>query len=284
MERESFFSDRRWVREDMIAEAKRIIESAREKGVVLRLIGGLAARNHCNIINFCERDYSDIDLVGLGKQAKKISEVFQELGYKENFNVTLATAGRQMQFYKECNHADVHAHFFIHPEDHVDVFLDTFKMDHDIDLKHRLTIEDYTISVSDILLTKLQIYKINEKDVRDILTIVKDLPPGEEDKPGVINVKYIAELCSKDWGLYQDVMTNIDKCLNLMHYYNLTPEEVERIKSGLIKIKEAMENAPKIFKWKLRARIGEKKAWRRIVEDQRITTLDIKKELEKRKT
>lgn len=30
-----------------------------------------------------------------------------------------------------------------------------FKMDHDIDLRNRLTIEDYTLSVSDILITKL---------------------------------------------------------------------------------------------------------------------------------
>ncbi|MFX1362708.1 MAG: hypothetical protein ACFE7A_04590, partial [Promethearchaeota archaeon] len=70
------------VRESKITEAIHLIDAAREKGVVLRLIGGLAARNHCKIINFCERDYSDIDMVGLGKQAKKIVKLFKENGYE----------------------------------------------------------------------------------------------------------------------------------------------------------------------------------------------------------
>jgi len=127
VESQNSFSDRKWIREDMIAEAKRIIDTARNKGVILRLIGGLAVRKHCEVINFCERDYSDIDLVGLRSQVEKFSEVFRELGYKENVSVSLVTGHRQMQFYKECSHTDANAHYFIHPEDHVDVFLDTFK-------------------------------------------------------------------------------------------------------------------------------------------------------------
>jgi len=56
-------------------------------------------------------------------------------------------------------------------------------------------------------------------------------------------VKYIAELCSKDWGLYKDVMINIDKCLNLISHYNLTPEEAERIRDGLNHIKQAIKKS-----------------------------------------
>lgn len=253
IERVSHISD---YEETKMAEAKRIIDVAREKGVILKLIGGLAVRNHCVITYFCEREYLDIDFVGLANQSNKITYLFEELGYMENKNVWLATAGNQKQFHKE------------NPEDHVDVFLDVLKMDHVIDFKGRLNIEDYTISVSDLLLSKLQIFQINEKDVRDILTIVKDLPLGKEDKKGVINVKYVAEVCSKDWGLYHDVVMNINKCIKLIHYYNLTPEEVEKIKSKISEIKEAIEKAPKTLRWKLRAKIGERKAWRRTVEGQ----------------
>ncbi|MHA1836217.1 MAG: hypothetical protein ACTSYQ_04760 [Candidatus Odinarchaeia archaeon] len=114
------------------------------------------------------------------------------------------------------------------PKDYIDIFLDTFEMDHNIDLKKRLNIDRYTISLSDILLTKIQIHKINEKDVRDILTLLKDKPLGYEDKPGIINIKYIAKLCAKDWGLYKDVTTNIEKCLKLMNRFTITKEEGER--------------------------------------------------------
>ncbi|MFX1362707.1 MAG: hypothetical protein ACFE7A_04585, partial [Promethearchaeota archaeon] len=192
--------------------------------------------------------------------------------------VMIATAGRRMQFYKGS------------PENHVDIFIDTFEMEHDVELKKRLTIEDYTITLADLLATKLQIYKINEKDVRDILSAIKDNPVGEEDKPGVINIKYIARLCAKDWGLYHDVTENIDKCLGLMQYYDLTPDEVKRITDRMNKLKEAIESEPKSLKWKLRARIGEKKAWRKTVEDETrdfkersVIEADIREALEERK-
>jgi hypothetical protein len=270
-EENNSFLDKINVREDKIAEAIRIIDIARKKGAILRLIGGLAVRNHCEIIDFCERDYGDIDLVGLKKHFKKINETFKEAGYKENRHVAIATSGQQLQFYKQ----DL--------EDHVDVFLDVFRMEHDVVLKERLNLEDYTISISDILITKLQIYTMNEKDLRDILTIVKDVPIDEEDKSGVINVKYVAQLCAKDWGLYTDILSNIDKCLNLMHHYNLSPEEIEQIQNKLKKLKEAIENEPKTRRWKLRAKIGKKKAWYRVVEEEGAKSVSLEKELEKRK-
>jgi len=266
------FLNKRGVLKDRIAEAIHIIDLAGKKGVILRLIGGLAVRNHCEIIDFCERDYADIDLVGLKKHFKKIKETFKELGYKEYKNVAIATSGQQMQFVKD----DL--------EDHVDVFLDIFRMEHDVVLKDRLALEDYTISISDILITKLQIYTMNEKDLRDILTIVKDVPLGEEDKSGIINVRYIAKLCSSDWGLYIDILSNIDKCINLMHYYNLSPEEIEQIQSKLNKIKEAIESEPKTRRWKLRAKIGKKKAWYRVVEEEGAIPISLEEEIEKERT
>ena len=44
---------------------KNIIDLARDMKIILRLIGGLAVRNHCAIIYFCEKEYLDVDFVGL---------------------------------------------------------------------------------------------------------------------------------------------------------------------------------------------------------------------------
>lgn len=243
-------------RADKIREALRIINTAKKHDVLLRLIGGLAIRNHCEIIDFCERDYSDIDLVGTRQQATQISKVMNELGYQEDPQVERDSGGQRMQFHK----GDL--------SDHIDVFLDTFQMEHTIDLRHRLSIENYTISISDLLLTKLQIYQLNEKDVRDILTIIKDIPIDTQDRSKVINVQYLAQLCSKDWGLYQDVITNIDKAQHLMNNYTLSPPDQQRIQQGLSRIKSAIQQAPKSLKWKIRARIGKRKSWRSAVENQ----------------
>jgi hypothetical protein len=243
-------------REDRILEAQRIIDTAQAKHVLLRLLGGLAIRRHCEIINFCERDYADIDLVGLRKQAAQIIDVMETLGYKEDPQIVLATGGQRMLFHKRGT------------ADHIDVFLDTFQMEHTIDLRHRLTIEPYTISISDLLLSKLQIYQLNEKDVRDILTIIKDIPLGIQDSPRLINVNYLATLCAKDWGLFTDVNSNIDKTLHLMNNYTLSLQEREQIQQRLHRIKAVLEHEPKSLKWKLRKRLGKRKTWRREVEDQ----------------
>lgn len=149
----------------MISEAKHVIDAATERGVVLRLFGGLAVRAHCKAIDFCERDYADLDMIGLAHQFGQIVALMKELGYRENGLVAQATDRRQLQFYRECSHEDAQAHFFVHPDDHIDIFLDTFKMDHEIDLKDRLALDAYTITVADMLLTKLQIYRLNERDV-----------------------------------------------------------------------------------------------------------------------
>ena len=79
-------------RDDRINESKRIIEAAKEKGIILRLVGGLAVRNHCVQINFCERDYVGIDFIGLNHQPNEIKMLFKELGYSKILNVVVATS------------------------------------------------------------------------------------------------------------------------------------------------------------------------------------------------
>jgi hypothetical protein len=256
------------VRKNMLDEARGIIEAARKDGILLRLMGGLAVRMHCTSVELCDRDYSDIDMVGLSKQRKRVMHLFEILGYTHNYAVAHATGGRQLQFYKECTHMNSSAHFFIHPDDHVDVFMDTFKMDHDIDVRNRLTIEDYTLSVSDILITKLQIHRLNEKDVRDILTIMKDLPLGNNDEKKMINTGYIARLCARNWGLYQDVVANIAKCVEGITRYSFTDTQKAVLESKLVELRRVIEGHPKSLLWKTRAYFGNTFVWYREIEDQ----------------
>ncbi len=259
--------DEKQEHEPLISKAKSIIKTAANQGVILRLIGGLAIRNHCEIIYFCERPYGDIDFVGLKKQRKQISVVFKNLGYQENRTVAQQTYGARLLFYKDT------------PENHIDIFLDTFKMGHEFDLRDRLGLEEYTISVSDLLLSKLQIFEINEKDIRDIITMVKDLPISDQDNSGQINIQYIANLCSKDWGLYQDVIDNIDKCLLLIIHYKLSNAEVNHVKTTLKQIRDHIVHTSKSLKWKLRAIIGKRMSWHHTVEGAPVTTANIRDQI-----
>ena len=255
-------------REDMIAEAKGIIDAAREHGIVLRLVGGLAVRFHCATLDFCERDHGDIDLVGHRRDAKHIGSLFADLGFEEVVHVRLATGGRQLQFARESPHKDEWARYKRHDDDHVDVFLDTFKMDHAIDLTDRLDLDDYTITVSDVLLTKLQMANLNEKDERDIFTLLQDLKLGTADDPGAIDVPYIAQLCARDWGLFYDVELNLVRLRERLDTYALDPGERDRVRTNLARLEEAIEAQPKSRSWRARAKIGTRLPWHDTVEEQ----------------
>jgi len=261
----------------LMREAMAMIDAARAAGVVIRLAGGLAVRRHVVDLDFMDREYSDVDLVGLSSQREQLVRVMEHLGYVQNRFVIQATEGRQLQFV----HRDVVRAAQAAPRDeaedadevpsrplvhHVDVFLDVMRMDHDIDMRERLELDEYAISPVDALIAKAQIGRINHKDVHDIIALFKDLPLREVDDGLSIYVPYIAEVCADDWGLYTDITTNLRIVLDWLGDYGLSEEEVTRVYGRVTAVLEAIEEEEKTRRWQLRARIGKRVAWRREVE------------------
>jgi len=252
----------------MAAEGRRIVDAARERGLTLRLIGGLAVRDHCEVLAFCGRDHSDLDMVGLAREVGRLVGLFESLGYRERHHVHVATAGGQAQFVRECAHESSDGAYAVHGEDHVDVFLDVFRMDHRVDLRDRLAIEPYTVSAADLLLTKLQIFRSEDRDLRDIVTLLKDDELAGEDAPGTVNTAYLAELCARDWGLYYDVTRNLRRCAESLAAYGLEPADEDRVRAALERLTQSIEAAPKTRAWRWRAKIGTRRRWHDYVEEQ----------------
>jgi Fic family protein len=262
----------------LMAEAMDTIDAARSAGVQLRLTGGLAVRRYCTDLDFMDREYSDIDYIGLSDQKKEIHTVFEGLDYTENRYVTQSTDAGQLQYFKnealEGMKAEAQAaaagltHQYEPPlVDHVDIFLDVMRMDHDLDVRERLEIDDYAISPADAFIAKMQIGKINQKDVHDVIALVKDVPLRDVDDDTSLDLLYIAQVCSKDWGLYRDITTNLDIALAMVDDYGLTEGQQDRVYARLAAIKESVESAGKSLRWRLRATVGERVAWRREIED-----------------
>ncbi len=274
----------------LMAEAMDTVDVARAAGVTLRLTGGLAIRRYCTDLDFMDREYSDIDYVGLSDQKKEIHAVLESLDYTENRYVTQSTDASQLQYYKnealegmkaeaaaqgareaaaEGEHAAAEPHSAYEPPlvDHIDIFLDVMRMDHDIDVGERLEIDDYAISPADAFIAKMQIGKINQKDVHDVIALVKDVPLRDVDDDTSIDLLYIAEVCSRDWGLYRDITANLDIALAMVGDYGLTESQQDRVYARLAAIKESVESAGKSLRWRLRATVGERVAWRREIEE-----------------
>ena len=265
----------------LMAEAMDIIDAAREHSAQLRLTGGLAIRRYCTDLSFMDREYSDIDFIGLSAESKELDATFAALGYASNRYVAQATDQDQLQYIKveALEHARDQAEGRASPSyepplvDHVDVFLDVMRMDHDVDVQDRLGIDDYAISPADAVIAKLQIGKINQKDVHDVIALFKDVPLRDVDDDASIDVLHIADVCSRDWGLYHDLTTNLDVVISMVGDYGLSEGERDRVMARVTAVKESVEDASKTFRWRLRASVGQRVAWRREIDDTEGTTV-----------
>jgi hypothetical protein len=235
-------------------EAKRILDEAKERGIILRLFGGVAVKYHCPSATHrsLQRSYPDLDFFGKGKQGREIRKLFTDLGYEPNqrFN---ALHGATRLIFEDAKNQRV-----------VDIFLDVFRMCHTFHLGDRLALDDYTIPISDLLLTKLQVVEINEKDIRDLIAILKDhdvLEGIDSRDKEVIDAGYISSLCADDWGLCKTISLTLKKLLTFLSKYELEPETKQILETRTNKLLHSIEMVPKSFKWKLRDKIGERKRW-----------------------
>lgn len=235
-------------------EAKRILDEAKARGIILRLFGGVAVKYHCPSASHrsLQRTYPDLDFFGTKKQGRPIRKLLLDLGYQPNqrFN---ALHGETRLIFDDPNN-----------QRSIDIFLDIFKMCHTLHIGERLTLDEYTISISDMLLTKLQIVEANEKDIRDLIAILRDHSvensPSPTDKEA-IDATYVAKLCSSEWGLEKTITLTLKKVKGHLPKYDLDPETVKLVEERVNSLLLAIEKEPKTLKWRLRDRIGEKKRW-----------------------
>ena len=263
----------------LMAEAMTIIDTARGDGAHLRLTGGLAVRRYATDLDFMDREFSDIDFVGLSCESGRLRRLFERLGYQENRHVTDATAGGQLQYLARARLAESHAHVLKRPRplgpanvttagDHVDVFLDVMRMDHDIDMRSRLDADAYAISPADILLSKLQIGEPAAKDVHDVIALLKDVPLRETGGGGGIDPALLNRACAKDWGLCHDVTANLDLVVSALAAWPLSEAQRRLVAERATRLRTAIADTEKPLRWRLRARVGTRLPWRRQVEER----------------
>ena len=251
--------------EYFIEEAKRLVENAAAKSISMRILGALAVRIHCSEFVELHRalgrlggatEFTDIDVMTYGDTRDKLEPFFKSLGYNPEPRVRktpVIWAYRQM---------------YIEPKGqfHVDVFFDTLEMSHTIDFKNRLEVDRPTISLADLVLEKMQIHHINEKDIKDTIVVIRAHPIGDWDKE-CINQDYIARLLSNDWGFYHTVTLNLNKTKLLLSDYAISQEDKADVTAKIDQLISRIEKEPKSMRFNMRAKMGEKKKWYNDVEE-----------------
>src|SRR5919204_1784734 len=187
------------IQPDVVLEGTRLLRVAEERGVPLRLIGGVAVcvRAGGRLLPCFARSYGDLDFVTGKKSSGAAQKLFREAGYEPQGAVNALNSKERLLFMDEANQRQV------------DVFVGSFSMSHTIPLEGRVEVDRETVPLAELLLMKLQVHELNEKDVRDALAIMHTHAVADDDGASV-NGARVADLCAADWGLWRTITANLD--------------------------------------------------------------------------
>ena len=238
------------IQADIESEAQRLLSLAASAGVPLRLLGGLAIRLRAGeaLPPAFARSYADLDFVTAKGASGKAQTFFREAGYQPQKAFNALNGKERLLFFDDTNGRQV------------DIFVGQFSMSHTIPVNDRLELEPDTLPLAELLLTKLQIAELNEKDVRDALALLHYHDVGDSDGP-TINAGRVAELCASDWGLWRTISGNLETTRSYVDRFGLSDGEQETLRSRVDALLGRIEAEPKTRGWKLRAKIGERKRW-----------------------
>jgi hypothetical protein len=251
--------------QDPLEEALRVVDLADRRGLIVRLMGGMAIRAHAPAWPARTRRVEvDLDFATRGRDRAAFYELLSSEGYTPDKRHNALFGGKQAYF------VDV-------PRNRpVDVLVDSLEMCHRMEFGDRLSKSSPTLPLAELLLSKLQVVKINRKDVLDALVLLAEHPLGPDDGApdsrhglGTINVPRILSFTSNDWGWWRTVTGNLDK-LDQYLAVELTPEDLD-LNNGravlfdpvaqIANLRTAINDAPKSTRWKLRSKVGERQTW-----------------------
>jgi len=225
---------------ELLGEGVGLVDLAEEDGIPARLLGGLAVLQHdaALLATGGSRRINDIDLIVPAGANRPIAALLASHGYRPEERFNALNGHRRLLFHGE--QADV------------DVLIGVFEMCHRIDMDERFALDRPTLPMTDLLVTKLQIVRLNEKDLGDIVDLVAghELGRGPGDW---IDMDRLDALTVGDWGLWRTMVGTLDTVLAS----DPTPTVSDRVRS----IRAALDETPKSRRWKLRARIGERVPW-----------------------
>ncbi len=242
---------------DIRDEAERLVSAARLAGLPMRLMGGLgiwlvapSARRPPYA-----RTYADVDFAAEKRAAREVKAFFAAQGYLPEKLFNALHGATRLNFGAPDGRWTV------------DVVLDALHMSHRLDFAGRLAPGTPTLDLADLLLTKLQVWEINRKDLGDAACLLADHPLAETDGAAV-DLRRIRDLLGSDWGLHHTVERNLGRLAELVAHEPIEGSRYD-VAGQVTALLAAIEAAPKSLGWKARARIGERVRWYETPEEVR---------------
>jgi hypothetical protein len=240
--------------DDPLPEALGLARGAADASLGVKLLGGLAVRVLCPDFPPRLRRDQDIDFACVSKQRKKVADYLDGAGCEPDRRFNNLNGDRQMYFTAPSGRP-------------IDVMVDRLTMCHVLDFRPSFDRQPFTIDAVDVLLSKLQIVELNEKDLRDIIHLLAALPLGGAQAS--IDTDRFCKLLGADWGWWRTVTGNLAKMEELLgERPALIPDNrVYEPVAQAARLLELAIETPKSMKWKLRANVGERVRWYELPEE-----------------
>ena len=247
---------------DVREEGLRLVQAAAVRGLAVRLIGGVAVWARCPSANVppLRRDYGDVDVIGLRRESRDLRQFLEVMGYQPDKLFNAIHGAQRLNFADAISGRPL------------DVLLDKFAMCHSLDLRDRLAVDPVTIPLADLLLTKLQIVRINDKDLLDLTALLADhRPEGRLDGPlrdrlhgddhDAIDLGRLISVLGKDWGFEHTARINLGKLRESVAGRQLPTDLAATVEERIAGLLSVLDKSRKTVAWQLRAQVGERVRW-----------------------
>ena len=238
---------------DALREAMAFVSAATEAGITVRLLGGMAVRILCP--DYPPRPVTglqDIDLATVTPARKALQTFLIDQGHRPDKTFNALYGHKQLYFTSAVSGRPI------------DVLVDRLVMCHELDFRDRITKMPCTLDVVDMLLSKLQIIRLNEKDAQDIIYLLSAHPVQHEAAPGSISLEAFRAIVANDWGWWRTATMNLEKIQALIRQETdrRVPANAQHDPAAQAStLITAANEVPKSKRWKLRARIGDRVRW-----------------------
>src|SRR5713226_4069452 len=223
--------------DDPLPEALALARGTADASLGLKLLGELAVRVLCPEFPPRLRAGQDIDFACVAKERKKVAEYLAGAGCEPDRRFNNLNGDRQMYFSAPSGRP-------------IDVMVDKLTMCHILDFRPSFRKLPYTVDVVDLLLSKLQIVELNEKDARDLVQLLSCMPIAPAGDGVAIDADRFASVLGADWGWWRTVTGNLDRLPALL------AERPQLAQPGMpfdpveqsVRLRQLAETAPKSMK------------------------------------
>jgi hypothetical protein len=246
-------------------EAQEIVAAAARGSVPVKLVGSVAVRWHCekhaDLFEILDREPAqDLDLVVEKHGVKALVSILESMGLVHDRRIFQASDGQQLLFRSRSLDLEV------------DVYVEELRYCHVVSFRGVLGDPQPTVPIAELLLTKLQIVELTNKDIKDVAIMLLEHDVAESDVVGSHEVidrgRFVAPL-TKNWGFWYTVDGNLTWIAeHVSGMDRLSHSQQETIQIRLMSLRALAAQSSKSATWRMRAKIGTRLPWYQTVDEK----------------